>query len=209
MRIAFRFVSAPSSAVSNITQAPCTKLKSPSTPRRQRPPCALRLGRRRRALRRPRLALHGPTGAGDGLLHWSVAPDGGVTMIGKLGAKPPAGPVLVTVFGADSVRTCQKLAAALRNAGIRAETVSRQPQARHRPAAQICRQARLALRGDPGARRKSQGRSADPRPDRGLGAERHQGSRRIFEETGGGAVRNRRDKLVDAVRDLLKRHGLA
>ena len=44
-----------------------------------------------------------------------------LTLIGKLGAKPPAGPVLVTVFGADSVRTCQTLAALLRKAGIRAE----------------------------------------------------------------------------------------
>jgi histidyl-tRNA synthetase len=44
-----------------------------------------------------------------------------VTTIGKLGKKPSAGPVLVAVFGADSVQNCQSLAAALRNAGIRAE----------------------------------------------------------------------------------------
>jgi histidyl-tRNA synthetase len=44
-----------------------------------------------------------------------------LTTIGKLGAKPPAGPVLVTVFGGDSVASCQKLVATLRDAGIRAE----------------------------------------------------------------------------------------
>jgi len=44
-----------------------------------------------------------------------------LTALGKVASKPPAGPVLVTVFGADSVQTSQKLAAMLRNAGIRAE----------------------------------------------------------------------------------------
>jgi histidyl-tRNA synthetase len=44
-----------------------------------------------------------------------------LTALGKIASKPPAGPVLITVFGADSVQASQKLAAALRNAGIRAE----------------------------------------------------------------------------------------
>jgi histidyl-tRNA synthetase len=44
-----------------------------------------------------------------------------LTTIGQLSGKPPVGPVLVAVFGADSVQNCQTLAAALRNAGIRAE----------------------------------------------------------------------------------------
>ena len=44
-----------------------------------------------------------------------------LTMLGKLGEKAPAGPVLVTVFGAESMQACQKLASLLRNAGIRAE----------------------------------------------------------------------------------------
>ena len=44
-----------------------------------------------------------------------------LTALGKVDAKPPAGPVLITVFGAESVQASQKLAAALRNAGIRAE----------------------------------------------------------------------------------------
>ncbi|MGI8525040.1 MAG: histidine--tRNA ligase [Pseudolabrys sp.] len=46
-----------------------------------------------------------------------------LTLIGKLDAKPPAGPVLVTVFGAENVTQAQKLTAALRSASppIRAE----------------------------------------------------------------------------------------
>ena len=44
-----------------------------------------------------------------------------LTALGKVASKPPAGPVLITVFGAESVQASQKLAAALRNAGIRAE----------------------------------------------------------------------------------------
>ena len=44
-----------------------------------------------------------------------------LAVLGKLGEKAAPGPVLVTVFGADSVPACQKFAAALRNAGIRAE----------------------------------------------------------------------------------------
>jgi histidyl-tRNA synthetase len=44
-----------------------------------------------------------------------------LTALGKLGAKAPPGPVLVTVFGAENVQASQTLAAKLRNAGIRAE----------------------------------------------------------------------------------------
>jgi len=44
-----------------------------------------------------------------------------LTLIGKLDVKPPAGPVLVTVFGPENVPASQALAAKLRHAGIRAE----------------------------------------------------------------------------------------
>jgi histidyl-tRNA synthetase len=44
-----------------------------------------------------------------------------LTALGKLGGKAERGPVLVTVFGPENVRAAQKLATALRNAGIRAE----------------------------------------------------------------------------------------
>jgi histidyl-tRNA synthetase len=41
--------------------------------------------------------------------------------LGKLGGKAGAGPVLVTVFGMEGISACQKFAATLRAAGIRAE----------------------------------------------------------------------------------------
>jgi len=44
-----------------------------------------------------------------------------LTALGKIDAKPAAGPVLVTVFGAENGQASQKLAADLRKAGIRAE----------------------------------------------------------------------------------------
>ncbi|MCX7312201.1 MAG: histidine--tRNA ligase [Alphaproteobacteria bacterium] len=44
-----------------------------------------------------------------------------LTLLGKLDSKPAAGPVLVTVFDRDRVADYQKMVAALRNAGIRAE----------------------------------------------------------------------------------------
>ena len=154
---------------------------------RQRPPGALRLGRRRRALRRARLALHGPAGAGDRLLHRRVAPAGRAHRARQARREGARGP-----GAGHGVRPRQRAgrASAHRQASQRRHprrTLSRQSQARHRPAAQIRRQARLALRRDPGARRKSQRRRADPRLDRRLGAERPQGSRRILEEAGRGA----------------------
>jgi histidyl-tRNA synthetase len=51
-----------------------------------------------------------------------------LTALGKVASKPPAGPVLITVFGAESVPASQKLAAALRNAGIRAESYLGNPK---------------------------------------------------------------------------------
>jgi histidyl-tRNA synthetase len=44
-----------------------------------------------------------------------------LTLLGKLDSKPVPGPVLVTVFDRDRVADYQKMVAALRNAGIRAE----------------------------------------------------------------------------------------
>jgi histidyl-tRNA synthetase len=44
-----------------------------------------------------------------------------LTLIGKLESKPAPGPVVVTVFDRDRMADYQKMAATLRNAGIRAE----------------------------------------------------------------------------------------
>jgi histidyl-tRNA synthetase len=44
-----------------------------------------------------------------------------LTALGKISAKPEPGPVVVTIFDRDRIADYQKMAAALRNAGIRAE----------------------------------------------------------------------------------------
>ena len=70
----------------------------------------------------------------------------------KPGKKAASGPVVVTVFPGTDIADSQKFVAMLRNAGIRAELVSRQSQARRRPATEICRPARQPLCGDPRSR---------------------------------------------------------
>ena len=112
-----------------------------------------------------------------------------LTALGKLGRKPPAGPVLITVFGAESVQASQKLAAALRNAGIRAEPYLGNPK--HG----IGQQLKYAdKRGSPcaviqGPDEKAKGEVQIRDLIAAFGAKRHQGSRRIPEEAGRGAVR--------------------
>jgi histidyl-tRNA synthetase len=131
-----------------------------------------------------------------------------LTAIGKLGAKPPAGPVLVTVFGAENVQASQALATTLRNAGVRAEMYLGNPK--HG----IGQQLKYAdKRGSPCA--VIQG------PD-----EKAKGEVQLRDLIAGSAPSDIKDrdeylkkqaeaqfavaenKLVDAVRDLLKRHGL-
>jgi histidyl-tRNA synthetase len=131
-----------------------------------------------------------------------------LTALGTLDAKPSAGPVLVTVFGAENVQASQKLAADLRKTGIRAELYLGNPK--HG----IGQQLKYAdKRGSPCA--VIQG------PD-----EKAKGEVQIRDLIAGSApidVEDRaeylkqqaeaqfavaEDKLVDAVRDLLKRHGL-
>ena len=73
-----------------------------------------------------------------------------LTLIGKLDTKPAPGPVVVTVFDRDARSpTIRSMVAELRNAGIRAELYLGIPST-IRPAAQICRPARHALRDHPG-----------------------------------------------------------
>ena len=113
-----------------------------------------------------------------------------LTLIGKLDAKPAPGPVVVTVFDRDRIADYQQhgRAAAQRRHPRRA--LSRQSEEQCRPAAQIRRQARLALRRDPGRRREGQGRGADQGPDpRRRDRRASQGPRRLSEEAGRGAVR--------------------
>jgi histidyl-tRNA synthetase len=130
-----------------------------------------------------------------------------LTMLGKLDAKPSAGPVLVTVFGAENVQASQKLAADLRKAGIRAELYLGNPK--HG----IGQQLKYAdKRGSPCA--VIQG------PD-----EKAKGEVQIRDLIAGAAPSDLKDRdeylkkqaeaqfavkedgLVDAVRKLLARHG--
>ena len=131
-----------------------------------------------------------------------------LTALGKLDAKPPAGPVLVTVFGAEGMQSCQTVAAALRNAGIRAEPYLGNPK--HG----IGQQLKYAdKRGSPCA--VIQG------PD-----EKAKGEVQIRDLIAGSAPSDLKERddylkkqaeaqfavkeadLVDAVRDLLKRHNI-
>jgi histidyl-tRNA synthetase len=128
--------------------------------------------------------------------------------LGKVDSKPAPGPVVVTVFGADSVPAAQAQVAALRNAGIRAEMYLGNPK--HG----IGQQLKYAdKRGSPCA--VIQG------PD-----EKAKGEVQIRDLIAGSAPVDTKDRddylkkqaeaqfavkeeqLVDAVRDLLARHGI-
>ena len=88
-----------------------------------------------------------------------------LTALGKLDNKPEPGPVVVTVFDRDRIADYQKMVAALRNAGIRAELYLGNPKHSIGAAAQICRQARQPCAIIQGGDEKAQGRSADQGSD--------------------------------------------
>ena len=74
--------------------------------------------------------------------------------LGKLGNKAAPGPVVVTVFPGTDIADSQKFVATAAQRRHPRRIVSRQSQARRRPATQICRPARQPLRGHPRSRRK-------------------------------------------------------
>jgi histidyl-tRNA synthetase len=132
-----------------------------------------------------------------------------LTLIGKLDSKPAPGPVVVTMFPGMNVADNQKFVAALRNAGIRAELYLGNPK--H----SVGQQLKYAdKRGSPCA--VIQG------PD-----EKAKGEVQIKDLILGAALTAIKDrdeylkkqaeaqfpvpegKLVEAVRDLLKRHGVS
>jgi len=132
-----------------------------------------------------------------------------LTMIGKLESKPAAGPVLVTVFDRDRVADYQKMVAALRNAGIRAELYLGNPKNN------VGQQLKYADRrgspcaviqgGDEKARNEVQ--IKDLILGAGLTAikDRDEYLKKQSEAQFAAPV----DKLVDAVRDVLTRHGVS
>ncbi len=68
-----------------------------------------------------------------------------LTLIGKLATKPVPGPVVVTVFGGE-IAHYQKFVAAAASGRHSRGVVSRQSQTLARPADEICRPSRVALR---------------------------------------------------------------
>ena len=132
-----------------------------------------------------------------------------LTALGKVDSKPPAGPVLITVFGAESVQASQKLAAALRNAGIRAEPYLGNPKhgigqqlkyadKRGSPCAVIQGPDEKA-KGDVQIRDLIAGSSPSDITDRDEYLKKQAEAQFAIKE----------DELVEAVRKLLARHKLA
>ncbi len=111
-----------------------------------------------------------------------------LTLLGKLDNKPAPGPVVVTVFDRDRIADYQKMVAALRNAGIRAELYLGNPK-------QFGQQMKYADKRDSpcaiiqGGDEKAKGEVQIKDLILGADAHRHQGPRRISEEAGRGAVR--------------------
>jgi histidyl-tRNA synthetase len=132
-----------------------------------------------------------------------------LTMIGRLDSKPAPGPVLVTVFDRDRVADYQKMVAALRNAGIRAELYLGNPKNN------VGQQLKYADRrgspcaviqgGDEKARNEVQ--IKDLILGAGLTAikDRDEYLKKQAEAQFAAPV----DKLVDAVRQVLTRHGVS
>ena len=88
-----------------------------------------------------------------------------LTLLGKLDTKPAPGPVVVTVFDRDRIADYQKMVAALRNAGIRAELYLGNPKHSVGQQLKYADQRGSPCADHPGRRREGQGRGADQGPD--------------------------------------------
>ncbi|MBV9262226.1 MAG: histidine--tRNA ligase [Pseudolabrys sp.] len=132
-----------------------------------------------------------------------------LTLIGKLDAKPPAGPVLVTVFGPDSVPQAQKLTATLRGAGIRAEMYLGNPKRgvgdqlkyadkRHAPCA-VIQGPDEKVKGEVQIRDLIAGAAPSGAAEREEHLKKQAAAQTAVKET----------ELVAAVRAVLQEHGLA
>jgi histidyl-tRNA synthetase len=134
-----------------------------------------------------------------------------LTTLGKLDAKPSPSPVLVTVFGAENVQASQKLAADLRNADppIRAELYLGNPK--HG----IGQQLKYAdRRGSPcaviqGPDEKAKGEVQLRDLIAGAAPSDLKDRDEYLKKQAEAQVAVKEGELVDAVRDLLKRHGLS
>jgi histidyl-tRNA synthetase len=132
-----------------------------------------------------------------------------LTLIGQLDCKPPAGSVLVTVFGPESVAASQKLASTLRNAGIRAELYLGNPKHGLGQQLKYADKRRSPCAVIQGGDEKAKGEVlirdliAGAAPSNTANRDEH------LKKQAGAQVAVPESKLVEAVRDVLKRHKLA
>jgi len=132
-----------------------------------------------------------------------------LTALGKISSKPEAGPVVVTVFDRDRVADYQRMVSQLRNAGIRAELYLGNPKnfgnqlkyadKRRSPCA-VIQGGDEKLRGEVQIKDLILGAEIA-----GLSKERDDYLKKQAEAQFAVAE----DKLVDAVRQVLARHGLS
>jgi histidyl-tRNA synthetase len=131
-----------------------------------------------------------------------------LTALGKLGDKRATGPVLVTVFGADSVPACQALVGKLRGAGIRAELYLGNPK--HGIGQQLKyadkRNVPCAVIQGPDERAKGEVQLRDLIA--GSAPSDIKDRDEYLKKQAEAQVAVREAELVDAVRKLLARHGL-
>jgi histidyl-tRNA synthetase len=128
--------------------------------------------------------------------------------LGKIDARPQPGPVVVTVFDRDRIADYQRMATTLRAAGIRAELYLGNPR-------NFGNQLKYAdKRGAPcvviqGGDEKAKGEVQIKDLIEGAKASAAIASNQEWRETRPAQVAVAEDKLVDAVRDVLARHGVS
>jgi histidyl-tRNA synthetase len=130
-----------------------------------------------------------------------------LTLIGKLDAKSEYGPVVVTVFDRDRIADYQKMVATLRNAGIRAELYLGNPK-------NFGNQLKYAdRRNSPcaiiqGGDEKAKGEVQIKDLIEGAKAAAAIASNQEWRETRPAQFAVKEEKLVEAVREVLARHGV-
>jgi histidyl-tRNA synthetase len=131
-----------------------------------------------------------------------------LTLLGKLDSKPAPGPVLVTVFDRDRVADYQRMVAALRNAGIRAELYLGNPK--HNVGQQLKyadkRNSPCAVIQGPDEREKREVQIKDLIAGASLAAIKDRDEYLRQQAAAQFAVGE--DKLVEKVRELLARHNV-
>jgi histidyl-tRNA synthetase len=132
-----------------------------------------------------------------------------LTALGKISAKPEPGPVVVTIFDRDRIADYQKMAATLRNAGIRAELYLGNPKNN------LGAQLKYAdKRGSPcaiiqGGDEKARGEVQIKDLILGAGLTEIKDRDEYLKKQAEAQFAVKEDALVDAVRKLLARHKLA